>query len=136
MKLLVCLCLLLPLCACTPERQQRVPSISGIVLANGRAAAGIKVLITSTENSCSEPLAVMTTDAQGAFTYEGLREWGLGRIFVSPEQTHSICLQSGGGSPTLAMSRRLYGAHSHEEVRCVSGPDATTTKCAIYQPAQ
>lgn len=121
------LCVLLTLAGCVPERQWKVPGLSGTVTADGQPAGGVKVLITRTEGSCNEPVSVQTTDAQGRFSYEGLRELGTARIFTSPEQTYSICLQS-DGSPVLGLSRRVYGPYSHAEVRCELKPTAATPR--------
>lgn len=126
-KLLVCLCMLSTLAGCLPERQWKVPAISGTVKANGQPAGGVKVLITRTEGNCNEPLSVQITDAQGRFSSQGLSELGLARIFTSPEQTYSICLQS-GGSPVLGVSRRVFGPYKHAEVNCEFVPDAATTQ--------
>lgn len=137
-KLLICLCMLLTLAGCLPERQWKVPRISGTVKANGQPAVGVKVLITRTESNCNEPLSVETTDAQGRFSYQGLRELGLARIFVSPEQTYSICLQS-GGSTVLGLSRRIYGPYGHAEVNCELEQNAAATQkplCTIRDTSQ
>lgn len=125
-KLLVCLCMLSTLAGCLPERQWKVPVISGTVTANGQPAGGVKVLITRTESSCNEPLSVETTDAQGRFSYQGAREWGIGRIFVTPTQTFSICLQS-GSNPIVGYSRR-YGGYSHIAVNCELEQKAARTQ--------
>lgn len=137
-KLMVCLCMLLTLAGCLPERQWRVPGISGTVKANGQPVGGVKVLITRTEGSCNEPLSVETSDAQGRFSYQGLSELGLARIFVSPEQTYSICLQS-GGSTVLGLSRRVYGPYKHAEVNCELEQNAAATQkplCTIRDTNQ
>lgn len=118
-KLSICLCILLTLAGCIPERQWKIPSISGTVKTNGQPASGVKVLITRTENSCGEPVSVETTDAQGRFSYQGIREFGIGRIFVTPTQTFSVCLQSGAG-PVVGLSRR-FGAYSHAAINCELG---------------
>ena len=126
------------LVGCLPERQWKVPGISGTVKANGQPAGGVKVLITRTEGSCNEPLSVETTDAQGRFSYPGLRELGLARIFVSPTQTYSICLQS-HGSPVLGLSRRVYGPYKHAEVDCELEQNVATTQkplCTIRDAGQ
>lgn len=126
-KLLVCLCMLSTLGGCLPERQWKVPGMSGTVKANGQPAGGVKVLITRTEGTCNEPLSVEVTDAQGRFSYQGLSELGLARIFTSPEQTYSICLQA-DGSPVLGLSRRVYGLYKHVEVTCEFERNAATTQ--------
>jgi hypothetical protein len=125
-KFIACLCILLTLAGCIPERQWKIPRISGTVKSHGQPTGGVKILITRAEDSCNEPLLVATTDAQGKFSYEGLREFGVGRIFVTQTQTFSVCLQP-GSSPVVGLSRR-FGAYSHVAVNCDLEKNAASTQ--------
>lgn len=112
------------LSGCFPERQTRVPDIIGTVIRDGAPAAQVRLALSLSKDECKVPVETVQSDNNGAFRFKAIKDWGAGKVFVSPEQTYSICLDAGDGFE-LAFSQRTWRGPAPESFLC----DLNAMKC-------
>lgn len=105
------------LTACFPENQTHVPEIDGRVVGAGAGVAGVVVTVTRTVGDCAGAIQRTTTDSQGRFLIHPVREWSVGRIFVSPELSFTLCLDVGRG-PQVAWTHKAWGGPAPQAMTC------------------
>lgn len=110
------------LTGCFPERQTRVPEIKGLITRAGTPVAGVAVTLTREPNDCSKPIQRTSSGLDGRFSTSPIREFGISRIFTSPEQTYTVCLDTGSG-PSVAWTQKSWG-----------GPAPRTMTCDLAKP--
>lgn len=105
------------LAGCFPERQTRVPELKGLVTRSGVPVQGIAVTVTKQHNDCSNPVQRTSTDPEGRFLISSVREFGVGKVFVSPELTYTVCLDSGSGA-AVAWTQKAWGGPAPRTMSC------------------